>query len=241
MDEVALLNKLSLPTDTWFRRNLPFNQLAQRLNPKQRKMLEEVIESYGIRILATLTPRNTNILAYEDEQEKYEEIHLYSIKLKEWQKQKEVYRTLATLIPYPIVIFFHQENQQTWVLGEHHRHMDGLRLVADALYQSKPEINSKKYIEAFNFNKLNKTDLKTTYQSLIDSMVNLELNENYQLNLQHVPNIEYLTRLTEIDKQIDSLQKQARKETQMNQRLPLNMQIHQLKKEKEKLIKELEE
>ena len=76
MDEVALLKKLSLPTDTWFRRNLPFNQLAQRLNPKQRKMLEEVIESYGIRILATLTPRNTNILAYEDEQEKYEEIHL---------------------------------------------------------------------------------------------------------------------------------------------------------------------
>src|SRR5699024_2382221 len=168
MDEVSLLNKLSLPTDTWFRRNLPFNQLAQRLNPKQRKMLEDVIESYGIRILATLTPRNTNILAYEDEQEKYEEIHLYSIKLKEWQKQKEVYRTLATLIPYPIVMYFHQDNQQSWVLGKHHRHLDGLRLVVDNLFHSKSEISSSKYIEAFNFNTLNKTNLKTTYQSLIE-------------------------------------------------------------------------
>lgn len=241
MDETALLNRLSIPKSAWFLRNLPFNQLAQRLNSKQRKVVEESIEAYGIRILATITPRHTNIIAYEDEQEKYEEIHLYSIKLKDWQKQKEIYRILASLIPYPLAILFYQQDKQSWVLAKHHRHVDGVRLVTDTLYQSKPEIENEVYITGFNFNQLNKTNLKLFYQSLIDAMVSLELKENYQLDLQQVPQAEYLAQLTEIDKQIDSIQKQARKETQMNQRLPLNMKIHQLKQDKAKLIKELEQ
>lgn len=49
----------------------------------------------------------------------------------------------------------------------------------------------------------------------------------------------YLARLQEIDVQIAKVQKQAQKETQMNQRLPLHMKIHELKQEKEQLIKEL--
>jgi hypothetical protein len=40
--------------------------------------------------------------------------------------------------------------------------------------------------------------------------------------------------------QIAKLQKQAQKEPQMNQRLPLHINIHELKQEKEQLMKELE-
>lgn len=239
MDETALLNELSIPKDAWFLRNLPFNQLAQRLTQKQRKLCEEGIESYGIRILATVNPRNTKIPSYEDENEKYEEIHLYAIKLKEWQKQKELYRIFAQIIPYPLVIIFHQGEKMEWVLAKHHRHTNGISLVVDKIYQSHQDIPKHQYVEKFNFNNINKTNLRTLYHSLIEGVVDLELKESYQIESPEVASEKYLARLQEIDVQIAKVQKQAQKETQLNQRLPLHMKIHELKQEKEQLIKEL--
>lgn len=239
MDETALLNALSIPKEAWFLRNLPFNQLAQRLTLKQRKVCEEAIESYGIRILATINPRNTKISSYEDENEKYEEIHLYAIKLKEWQKQKELYRIFAQIIPYPLVIIFHQGEKMEWVLAKHHRHTNEISLVVDKIYQSNQDIPQHQYKEKFNFNNINKTNLRTLYHSLIEGMVDLELKESYQIESPEVASEKYLARLQEIDVQIAKVQKQAQKETQMNQRLPLHMKIHELKQEKEQLIKEL--
>lgn len=240
MDETAILNALSIPKDAWFLRNLPFNQLAQRLTPKQRKVCEEAIESYGIRILATINPRNTKISSYEDENEKYEEIHLYAIKLKEWQKQKELYRIFAQIIPYPLVIIFHQGEKMEWVLAKHHRHANGISLVVDKIYQSNQGIPQYKYIKNFNFRNVNKTDLRSFYHSLIEGVVDLELRASYRVESQNIANEEYLVRLQEVDAEIIRLQKQARKETQLNQRLPLHMSIRELKQEKENLIEGLE-
>lgn len=240
MDETAILNELSIPKDAWFLRNLPFNQLAQRLTPKQRKLCEETIESYGIRILATITPRNTKIPSYEDETEKYEEIHLYAIKLKAWQKQKELYRIFTQLIPYPLVIIFHQGEKMEWTIAKHHRHANGMSLVVDKMYQSKHEVSQSDYLNKFNFQNMNKNNLRTFYDSLIAGMVDLELKVSYQVETKDTANEEYLMRLQEIDVQIAKLQKQARKEPQMNQRLPLHINIHELKQEKEQLMKELE-
>lgn len=239
MDETAILNELSIPQDAWFLRNLPFNQLAQRLTTKQRKICEETIESYGIRILATITPRNTKIPSYEDENEKYEEIHLYAIKLKEWQKQKELYRILAQIIPYPLIIIFYQGERMEWILAKHHRHANGISLVGDKIYKSNQDIPQHQYVEKFNFNNINKRNLRTLYHSLIEGMVNLELKKSYQVESQDIASEQHLAQLQEIDVQIAKLQQRAQKETQINRRLPLHMNIHALKQEKEQLIKEL--
>ena len=239
MDETVILNELSIPKDAWFLRNLPFNQLAQRLTPKQRKLCEETIESYGIRILATITPKNTKIPSYEDENEKYEEIHLYAIKLKAWQKQKELYRIFAQIIPYPLVIIFHQGEKREWVLAKHHRHANEINLVVDKIYQSNQNIHQHQYNEKFNFNNINKTNLRTLNHSLIERMVAIELKESFQVDSQEIASEKHLARLQEIDVQIAKLQKQAQKEMQMNQRLPLHLNIHELKQEKEQLMKEL--
>lgn len=239
MDETAILNELSIPKEAWFLRNLPFNQLAQRLTLKQRKLCEEAIESYGIRVLATINPSNTKISSYEDENEKYEEIHLYAIKLKEWQKQKELYRIFAQIIPYPLVIIFHQEERMEWVLAKHHRHTNGISLVVDKIYQSNQDIPQHQYDEKFNFKNINKTNLRTLYHSLIEGVVDLELKESYQVESPKIASEKHLVRLQEIDVQIAKVQKQAQKETQINQRLPLHMKIHELKQEKEQIIKEL--
>ena len=87
---------------------------------------------------------------------------------------------------------------------------------------------------------MNKNNLRTFYDSLIAGMVDLELKVSYQVETKDTANEEYLMRLQEIDVQIAKLQKQARKEPQMNQRLPLHINIHELKQEKEQLMKELE-
>lgn len=240
MDEAKLLAELSLPKATWFQRNLPFNQLSQRLNTSQKKLCSDTIQSYGIRVVATIMPANTNIPKYEDETNKYEEVHIYTIELKEWKKQKEIFQVFSQIIPYPLLILFYQGEKFQWVAAKYHRHHDQVNLVVDYFYQSSDDVPIGEYHAALNFDQLIKTNLKFFYESVLNAFVNVELKGNYRVEVNNHNNEEYLKRLQDTDKEIQKLQKKAQKESQMNHRVALNMQIHQLKQDKEKILKEIE-
>lgn len=65
MKEEEILTTLNLPKESWTLRTFPFNQLVKQLTLPQRKLFQERIVARGIRILATISERNTNILKYE--------------------------------------------------------------------------------------------------------------------------------------------------------------------------------
>lgn len=238
MDETKLLTELSLPKSTWFLRNLPFNQLSQRLNAKQKKLCSDFIQSYGIRVLATIKSANSNIPSFEDDTYKYEEVHIYTIELKEWKKQKEIFQIFSQIIPYPLLILFYQDENYQWVAAKYHRHTDRVNLVVDYAYQSNDDILIEDYYEALNFEKLNKTNLKALYESILSALINVELRDSYEIETDINKNEELLERLKAIDSEINKLYKMSQKETQMNHRVKLNMEIHQLKQDKEKILKE---
>src|SRR5699024_11050655 len=94
-------------------RTFPFNKLSIHLNLKQRRFMSETITTRGIRVLASINPNNTNIPSYENETERYEEIHVFLIKVEHLKHTKEIFKILNKIIPYPLIIIFsHQTNYQ---------------------------------------------------------------------------------------------------------------------------------
>ena len=75
------------------------------------------------------------------------------------------------------------------------------------------------------------------YTSLIQSLVNVELKERYHTESDDVLKDNRLERIKEIEKEIDSLVTKAKKESQLNKRIELQLQANRLKKTKEQLIK----
>lgn len=107
MDETAILNELSIPKDAWFLRNLPFNQLAQRLTPNNGSCAKRRLSPTVFEYLRQL---HQGIPKYRLMKTKTRSMKrsICMRKLKAWQKQKELYRIFTQLIPYPLVIIFHQ-------------------------------------------------------------------------------------------------------------------------------------
>ncbi len=239
MNEKDLLEGLELPKTTWIKRTMPLNRFLTRVTSKQGETLQSTIQAYGFRILAVLNSNNTNIPKFMSEEDYFEEIHFYSIELKEWNKQKELFRIIAGEIPYPIVIYFHHEDQWQIVAGKYHRHQNQIELVLDKVYTSNKGLKWVDYQKRIKFSSLNLQNLKTLYESIIQSMIQVEAEEKYDLKLDTKIDDSKLEEIKAIDQKIERLRKKARSETQMNHRVRLNMEIKKLKEEKEQRLEEM--
>ena len=234
MKEEEILTILNLPKESWTLRTFPFNQLEKQLTLSQRKLFQERIVARGIRILATISERNTNILKYESETEKYEEIILFQIKVNQFNKVKDIYKTLASLMPYPLIILFNSEDSYKIVMSEHEKTDNGY-LKGTNILETTETINLNAYLSSANLDALDKTSLRTFYLDMMAKFVAAESKEKYDASIED-NKVELLELVMKLDKEIQQLVNKAKKEPQLNRRIEYQLKANKLKEEREKYL-----
>lgn len=229
MDEKKVLADLNLPRSTHVLRTFPFNKLEAQLTLAERKVFTEVVEARGIRLLATLNPRTTNIPAFVDEAEAYEEIHIFKIKVKKLTRAERVYKIIAEVMPYPLIVMFEAEEHVKWVAANHRRIAKTGLLKMEKVFVTNPSVASEHYFQKWAFDASNAYNLKTYYTHFIEQMVQVELQEHYQVKSEATNNAEQLEEIKALEKQIADYVNKARREVQMNKRIEWQMKANKLK------------
>lgn len=199
--------------------------------------------------VASIKPSNSNIPEFKNDLYVFDEIQLMTCKIS--SAADKIVKTVAELfhkyIPYPIVLVI--ENDSHWILSTSSKRInqnDTTKRTIERLYISSPiSLNSEDHsIEAFKttltFSKLNKTNLKTVYKGFVDAMIQLQAFHltgvfNGGRRDRSNEDLEHLLKVESIQTELISLKSQLKKETQLNKRVSINMEIQHRKQDIENI------
>lgn len=235
MNEAQLLKAIGFPKTTQILKTLPYNQMENKLTAAQKKIISEHVVARGIRILAMIQTNNTNIEVFESETERYDSIVFLAVNVKELKKSAQIYKVFMSIMPNPLVILFFDETRTKWVFTTHEKKKDGL-LASKNLYEVQEIVTLQQVEEQLNFENLNKTNLKTFYESWLEQLLQIELQSRYDIYSPVSLQNNLLEKLVVMEAQIDDYVKQAKKETQLNKRVELQQAANKVKEQKAKLI-----
>lgn len=236
MNEEQLLRSIQLPKSTHVLRTFPYNKLEPKLSGGQKKIVSENVVSRGIRLLSIITPNNVNIQKFEDETERFEEIHFYCIDVNHFRKAVEVYKVFANIMPYPLVILFTHGKKTRWVLATHQKQKQTHLLLMDTIVEIDETISIEQVEEQLSFPKMDNANLKTVYHSWLEQLLQIELKNKYNINRPIKLENNILQQLKDLDRQIEQLVGQAKREKQMNKRIALQFKANKLKSAKQAII-----
>ena len=204
METKDIIKWWKFPSATIINRNLPKTQIYPHMkNAADKQFLQDSVQS--IYMLASLKTDNTHIAVYEDDKELYREIQFLYVKTKDKGDSTKIYKMLAHLIPYPLVILTDEPDSFTIYTGRFEKLSTGfLKLVnvyPSPVYQDE--------------------DLEEVLQqiSLID------------LPRQNLITGEEKDQLDALKKQIEDLRGQIKKERQLNRKINMQMKLKKLKDE----------
>ena len=236
MNEEQLLNNIQLPKSTHVLRTFPYNKLEPQLMAAQKKMISENVLPRSIRLLAIISPNNTNIPKYEDDTVRFEEIHFYYIQVQNLKKAVDVYKIFAQIMPYPLVILFSDGVNTCWVLATHIKQKQTHLLSMNQIYECDETVPFDEVKEHLSFLEMNNFNLKTIYDSWIQQLLQTELKYKYGIDCHITLENNILQRLKALDGQIEQLVLQAKREKQMNKRIALQVKANKLKSDKQAII-----
>jgi len=199
--------------------------------------------------IASVKPSNSNIPNYKDNIYLFEEIQLMSCSLS--SDSDKIVKTIIDLfqkyIPYQIILII--ENETQWVLSTCDKRInknDVSKRTIENHFTSSPIEKSDEnktnieFLETLSFSQLNKTNLKTVYQSFTDSIIQLKSSDltgvfNGSRRDRSKEDLEHLLRIETIQTELISLKSQLKKETQLNSRVSINMEIQRRKQDIENI------
>lgn len=222
-------------TKAFFKRNFD-------LTSAEKNLLDDFSIVKSIDWLASISPANANIPSYSDNQKIYEEIVVINVHTveKDFDKNKQkLAELIQKYIPYSILICIF--NEAIFCLNACEKRInqnDSTRRTleishfTDNISRANPTDVQKSFLVSLRFPNLDKTNLKTYYDSFLQNIISLKAAE---LNGTFVPrtkdrsevDLQYLQKIESLQKEITTLENSVKKETQLNQRVNLNTQIHQ--------------
>ncbi|MGO4904853.1 DUF4391 domain-containing protein [Flavobacterium sp. W20_MBD1_R3] len=217
------------------------------LSSADKKILNEIVMMDW---LASIKPSNSNITTVQNETYIFEEIQVMTCTLS-GNLIKGTIDRVANLfqkhIPYPIVLMI--ENADEFVLNVCDKKInqnDKSKRTIEAFINS-PNV-SKLYknelvgafFEGLDFAILDKTNLETTYKSYASAIVQFQTamvtgTFNKRSSIRTDDDLKHLETIQRIEKEILTLSNQIKKESQLNTRVSLNIQIQMKRNEIETL------
>lgn len=230
-------------TKAFFKRNFD-------LTSAEKNLLEDFSIVKSIDWLASISPSTANIPAYSTNNQVHEEIVTISVYIADadFDKNKQkIAEVIQKYIPYSILLCIY--NDSVYCLNACEKRVnqnDATKRTTEARYftdnisRASPTDAQKAFLTGMRFANLDKTTLKTCYDSYIQNIIALKAaelsgifmprtKERSEIDLQNLQKIESL------QKDIISLQNQVKKETQLNQRVAMNTHIQQKRQEIEQL------
>ncbi|MBS5941311.1 MAG: DUF4391 domain-containing protein [Ligilactobacillus salivarius] len=218
------------PSATIINRNLPKTQIYPHMkNVADKQFLQDSVQS--IYMLASLKTDNTHIAVYEDDKELYQEIQFLYVKIKDKGDSTKIYKMLAHLIPYPLVILTDGPDSFTIYTGRFEKLSTGflklLNVYPSPVYQDE---NLEEVLQQISLIDLPRQNLKTFYDGLRDEIATATAKSQYGEAVGNITG-EEKDQLDALKKQIEDLRGQIKKERQLNRKIDMQMKLKKLKDE----------
>lgn len=198
-------------------------------NAADKQFLQDSVQS--IYMLASLKTDNTHIAVYEDDKELYQEIQFLYVKTKGKGDSTKIYKMLAHLLPYPLVILADEPDSFTIYTGRFEKLSTGfLKLVnvyPSSVYQDE---NLEEVLQKISLIDLPRQNLKTFYDGLRDEIATATAKSQYGEAVGNITG-EEKDQLDALKKQIEDLRGQIKKERQLNRKINMQMKLKKLKDE----------
>jgi hypothetical protein len=235
-------------TKAFFKRNF-------ELTISERALLDDFSIISGIDWLATVSPANANINGLQEEGSMYEEIQLIIVQTNEADFDRNKFKIAELVqkyIPYHTLLCVYHHT--TFILNTCDKKVnqnDSSRRTIDKRYFSEnislenPNPQQSAFLQSLAFAGLDKTNLKTYYDAYSQRIIALQAAElsgvfSVRTSSRSQSDMASLEQIETINKEISLLQVQAAKESQLNQRIRLNVRIKQLEHQIDLLIASLE-
>lgn len=220
---------------TFFKRNFD-------LTSAERALLDDPARIIGIEWIASISPGSSNINVYRDEEYIYEEVQVISVQTTASDFEKNQYKITELVqkyIPYPILLCIWYNH--TFVLNacdkkvnqnDSNRRTIGKRHTTEIVNYPNLTGQQQAFLDSLNFRELDKTSLKTFYEAYIQRLIALQtadLSGMFVLRTQHrtQDDLVHLEKIATLEKEIQLLHYEAKKESQLNQRVAINTLIHE--------------
>lgn len=232
----TLLNKRL--TKVFFSKNFELNSI------EKKTLQNEVVKMEWV---SSLKPSNTNIPKFETETHLVEEVQFMTCTITNVDKHgKVVVDLFQKYIPYQIVLVV--EDEGYWMLNLTNKRINlndkSKRTIEKSfttnLINKTESETVKRFVKTLSFDRVNRTNLNTVYQSYINSVIQLKSSEITGIfNDQNLNNnqrdIESIERKENLEMEIITLKNQLKKETQLNSQVYINMEIQKRKQEIENI------
>ncbi len=237
----SLVNKKI--TKAFFKRNFD-------LTSSEKALLDDFNIVTSIDWLASVSPANSNIPPFHDEFYLFEEVQVISIQTSDLDFDRNHHRIIDLVqkyIPYPILLcVWHKDAFVLNTCDKKVNQNDSTRRTIEKNYTTevinriKPTERQQAFLNSLNFAGLDKTNLKTYYDSYTQRLISLQAAGVSGVFIPRTrdrtqSDMEKLEKIETLQKEVQLLQSQAKKETQLSQRIALNTEIHEKRNQIEQL------
>src|SRR5699024_10824199 len=224
-----MLAALHLPKECTYKQFVPKKQFYEhgQFTQGEKDLFVHGIER--ITLYAQLTRDNTNVPAFKDEKQDYEEISVFLVELKQERQIDKIAKLMMEAIPYPMVLVFAYEGTYNFY-GAHQRDNlhDTDKIILEKIYQTG-YIKLENIAEQVSYPKFNKQNLFTLYDDYMQALIAFNLATR---NVKESPDNEaLLEEIQAIEEEIELLRNKMKRENHFNKKMDLNIQIKQLEKQ----------
>lgn len=225
-----LLKWWKFPKNTVVNRNLPKSQIYLHMkNSNDKAYLQEYVQS--IYLLANFKTENTRIPTYESETETFQEIQFIYLKVREGGNSEKLYKLLASLIPYPLVVIAEHEDCFVIYTGRFEKLSTGyIRLLNTYDSPLLTEEELEEILSQLSILVLPSQNLKVFYEALRDTLVNLQIKRQYN-KIEGTLDSDQKDRIDELNTEINKIKKVIKKESQINRKVEYQIKLRKLKQE----------
>jgi len=241
LPQKCLVNKKI--TKAFFKRN--FDIISA-----ERNLLDDANAVISIDWIASISQSNANVPEWQDAESTFEEIEVIAVITNTDNLNKQATRIIDLIqkyIPYHLLLVVTDGAKTFWnVSYKRINQNDTNKRTVDKKFTTElidlggEDTIHKAFIESLNFSKLASTDLKVLYDSYVQCLVGLNTAPiigafETRPTERTKKDVELLERISQLEKEITTINNTAQKETQLNKRIELNTQLQHKRKQIEQL------
>ncbi|MDW1975663.1 DUF4391 domain-containing protein [Vibrio sp. Vb1980] len=250
---------LALPDSTYLGTRITKKMILENndLSSSDKKLVNEVVQS--VEWVNTLKRETLNIPTYVTEMVEYTEVAVLKVTLKaddsNLGKLKNTAKLFHTLIPYPVILMIELDGQLAISLADKRiNQSDSSKLVIEHYYNSQwfsvvgLKRNEKEFLNDFTLKNVSNVNYYELYQDFISMLLALEaslVTGKYSRDVRseaigfedrsNEEKISILNKLASLEAELVGIRAKLKLETQMNQKMRMNVEAHKIKKKIDEL------
>mgnify|MGYP000079571482 FL=1 len=237
----TILDKLHIPSSCKINRKLFKKQFIENfsLSAVEKKIISEDVENITLEYL--LNKDNINITAFSDEENDYSEVAFIRVELLSTKKLKKL-SNIIQYIPYPLVVVFADENNICINISPKRINKnDSSKLVVEESYftewidlDNSTEIEQE-FLVSLEIKNHPFTNFFEFYNSYLNKLVAFNASQYSGSLEQSEDTRELLREIQEVELNINDIISKIKKETDIRDKVNLNIELKKLNEKLENL------